>query len=101
MKLLVLPGCVGREDAFEVGDYVLVKFSGKKSNYHFVRTLRNLVERERTSWDIKYFRCDCEAGGRSFLFKEPENPDFMETPICDIVTKLPKPVFSQKQTLFH
>jgi len=88
------------EDALEVGDYVLVKFSGKKTNYHFVGTLRNLVEPEKTTWDVKYFRRDCEAGVSSFVFKEPANPDLMETPICDIVKKLPKPVFL-KNKLFH
>ena len=72
---------------------MLVKFSGKKANYHFVGILRNLVEPEQTSWDVKYLRRDCEAGGTSFVFKEPANPDFMETSICDIVKKVVKPVY--------
>lgn len=85
---------------FEKGDYVLVKFSGKKANYHFVGILRNLVEPEQTSWDVKYLRRDCEAGGTSFVFKEPANPDFMETPICDIVTKLAKPQVIKNKVCF-
>ena len=74
--------------------------SAKKANYHIVGILRNLVEPEQTSWDVGYVGGGSETGGNSFVFKEPANPNFKETPICDIVEKLAKPQFIKNNVCF-
>ena len=75
-------------EAIKENDFLLVKFSSKKQQIHFVgQVLKKNA-----------FECTCTflkrdgISVKKFIF--PQNEDVWEVPVCDIVCKLPQPVAS-------
>ncbi|KAK4320944.1 hypothetical protein Pmani_008199 [Petrolisthes manimaculis] len=83
----------------EEGSYVIVRFEGKKTPYHFVGKIVN--KEEENCWNINYLRC-CfdDSSPRCVSFKEPENLDFFITDSESIIKLLPKPTFVKQKLYF-
>ncbi|XP_065648941.1 uncharacterized protein LOC136078065 [Hydra vulgaris] len=71
------------------GSYVVVRFEGKKTPYHFVGQVVN-IEKDN-NWNIKYFRRDFDTTNTSIIsFKEPQVPDYFVTERKSIIKHLPE-----------
>lgn len=80
------------EETLQPGDYVLIRFKGKKQDFHYVGKLAQRCT-DTDTWMVHYLRNRYVVDEKSFSFGEPVNPDNYETCSDDIVKKLPEPDF--------
>ena len=69
-------------------DYLLVKFSAKKQELHFVG---KVVKKHTKQCTLRFLKKEGVCV-QKFIF--PENEDIWPVPLCDVVCKLPQPVSS-------
>ena len=82
------------------GDCVLVKFLGKKQNFHYVGKVCG-PGISRDTVEIEYFRRVCESGNDFFMFKTPDIPDLFVTDKDAIVKRLPLPTIVKGKVVFN
>lgn len=73
---------------FERGDFLLVRFQGKKSCRHYV----GRVEEVEADGDLVVNFMRRKLDSRDFIF--PETADISSVPVTDVVLKLPPPLKS-------
>lgn len=91
-----------------VCDHVLLKLTNTTSENYFsgIGKLLNQMEHKNKQtnkhWNIQYFRKrNCVGKINLTYFWEPDIPDTMETPECDVVGLLSKPWIMRGRITFH
>lgn len=89
----------GSTRELEEGSYVIVRFMGKKTPFHYVGKCIN--KEGKNKWQIRYLRHNINSSSPDIItFKDPQNPDFYYTDIASIVKPIPHPQFIKEKIIF-